>query len=116
MEGHNCSQLCVELEGSFNCSCYSGYKLQEDGVTCEGNGIARAEHWRFFLNLHKYYHINTYNYLKNVNFMNVTNLACLIYYFQESLLHQGLKNFVYIFYAYTYGNTHDMTQDITHYL
>ena len=37
MDGHNCSQLCVELEGSYNCSCYSGYKLQNDGVTCEGN-------------------------------------------------------------------------------
>ena len=39
MEGHNCSQMCVELEGSFNCSCYSGYKLQEDGITCEGNYV-----------------------------------------------------------------------------
>ena len=36
MDGHNCSQICVELEGSFKCSCYSGYKLQEDEVTCEG--------------------------------------------------------------------------------
>ena len=33
---HNCSQLCVEVEGSFNCSCYPGYELQEDGVTCTG--------------------------------------------------------------------------------
>ena len=37
MDGHNCSQVCVELEGSYNCSCYSGYELQEDGVICEGN-------------------------------------------------------------------------------
>ena len=37
MDGHNCSQICVELEGSFNCSCYSGYELQNDGATCEGN-------------------------------------------------------------------------------
>ena len=36
MDGHNCSQICVELEGSFKCSCYSGYELQEDEVTCEG--------------------------------------------------------------------------------
>ena len=34
---HNCSQVCVELEGSFNCSCYSGYELQQDRATCEGN-------------------------------------------------------------------------------
>ena len=33
---HNCSQICVELEGSFNCSCYPGYELQEDRVTCTG--------------------------------------------------------------------------------
>ena len=34
---HNCTQVCVELEGSFNCSCYSGYQLQQDRATCEGN-------------------------------------------------------------------------------
>jgi len=34
---HNCSQICVEVEGSFNCSCYSGYELQEDRATCAGN-------------------------------------------------------------------------------
>ena len=34
---HNCTQICVEVEGSFNCSCYPGYELQEDGVTCTGN-------------------------------------------------------------------------------
>ena len=33
---HNCSQICVEVEGSFNCSCYSGYELQENRVTCAG--------------------------------------------------------------------------------
>ena len=36
MDGHNCSQICVELEGSFNCACYLGYDLQEGGITCEG--------------------------------------------------------------------------------
>ena len=36
MEGHNCSQMCIELEGSYNCACDSGYELQEDGLTCEG--------------------------------------------------------------------------------
>ena len=33
---HNCSQQCNELPGAFNCSCYHGYQLQEDKVTCEG--------------------------------------------------------------------------------
>ena len=34
---HNCSQICVEVEGSFNCSCYSGYELQDDGANCTGS-------------------------------------------------------------------------------
>ena len=34
---HNCSQICVELEGSFSCSCFSGYELQEDKANCAGN-------------------------------------------------------------------------------
>ena len=33
---HNCSQICVEVEGSFNCSCYPGYELQDDDATCTG--------------------------------------------------------------------------------
>ena len=36
---HNCSQICVELEGSFSCSCYYGYNLQEDKANCAGNDI-----------------------------------------------------------------------------
>ena len=40
---HNCSQVCVEVEGSFNCSCYSGYELQEDRVTCAGNYTRQIE-------------------------------------------------------------------------
>ena len=39
IDDHNnyCSQICVEVEGSFNCSCYPGYELQDDGATCEGS-------------------------------------------------------------------------------
>ena len=33
---HNCSQIRVEVEASFSCSCYPGYELQEDRVTCTG--------------------------------------------------------------------------------
>ena len=36
INNHNCSQKCVEVVGSFNCSCYPGYKLQEDEVNCIG--------------------------------------------------------------------------------
>ena len=34
---HNCSQQCIELDGGFECSCYPGYWLQADKITCEGN-------------------------------------------------------------------------------
>ena len=36
---HNCSQICVEVEGSFNCSCYIGYELQEDRANCTGSPV-----------------------------------------------------------------------------
>ncbi len=31
-----CSQLCINTEGSFECSCTSGYELHTDNVTCLG--------------------------------------------------------------------------------
>jgi len=30
----HCSQLCENSAGSYRCSCYGGYELQEDGRTC----------------------------------------------------------------------------------
>ena len=33
---HNCSQLCVELEGRYKCRCSDGYELADDQVTCKG--------------------------------------------------------------------------------
>jgi len=36
IDTHNCSQLCVELDGGFKCDCSDGYELGNDGITCEG--------------------------------------------------------------------------------
>ena len=36
IDDHNCSQICVEVVGSFNCSCYPGYELEQDRATCTG--------------------------------------------------------------------------------
>ena len=33
---HNCSQLCIELDGGYRCGCYDGYDLEKDGITCKG--------------------------------------------------------------------------------
>ena len=31
-----CGQLCTNTDGSFDCSCMSGYEILDDGHTCEG--------------------------------------------------------------------------------
>ena len=50
--------------------------------------------------LHKFYHIHTYNYLKNVIFIDVTNLACLIHIvFKDHLCINNSEDFMYLLYA-----------------
>ncbi len=34
-----CSQMCVNMPGSFECVCFSGFQLQPDGRTCVGEFI-----------------------------------------------------------------------------
>ena len=33
----NCTQNCVNTEGSYYCICDNGYELNDDKHTCEGN-------------------------------------------------------------------------------
>ena len=33
---HNCDQVCLDHDGTFSCSCNSGYELDGDGTTCNG--------------------------------------------------------------------------------
>ena len=33
---YDCSQICVEADGGYECDCYDGYELGFNGVTCEG--------------------------------------------------------------------------------
>ena len=35
----NCAQNCTNTIGSYACSCYSGYVLNSDGLTCSGKTI-----------------------------------------------------------------------------
>ena len=34
--GHNCSQYCFNLFGSYGCGCRAGYTLDADGRSCTG--------------------------------------------------------------------------------
>ncbi len=32
-----CEQSCANIDGSFTCSCFEGYVLEEDNIQCQGN-------------------------------------------------------------------------------
>ncbi len=34
-----CSSLCSNNDASYDCSCSTGYTLDNDGVTCKGGGV-----------------------------------------------------------------------------
>ena len=33
---NTCSQVCINLQGSFQCACNPGYELNADNITCDG--------------------------------------------------------------------------------
>ena len=33
---HSCSHICENTQGSYSCSCHSGYHLSIDGFNCQG--------------------------------------------------------------------------------
>ena len=33
----SCEQVCVNTIGSYECGCYEGYRLSQDGFTCIGS-------------------------------------------------------------------------------
>lgn len=37
--GHLCIGLCINIPGSFKCTCPDGYSLAADGRTCKGDSI-----------------------------------------------------------------------------
>ena len=41
MGTHNCSELCVELQGRRECRCVDGHELEDDHVTCRGYSVLR---------------------------------------------------------------------------
>ena len=57
----NCSQVCINTDGSFTCGCNDGYLLDTDGTSC--NGMYR-EHIDCY-NLQKY---KLYNNLESLKY------------------------------------------------
>ena len=35
-DDHGCQQLCRNIDGSFECYCRAGYRLDDDGISCSG--------------------------------------------------------------------------------
>ena len=42
-----CHQLCNDTDGSYECSCYEGYQLVPDDITCEGVYISIV--WQYLI-------------------------------------------------------------------
>ena len=40
LDTDNCTQVCVNTDGGFNCTCRDGYSLDEDGISCEGRALS----------------------------------------------------------------------------
>lgn len=41
---HRCRQSCHNAVGSYACSCYRGYRLNQDGVSCRGKAVVIFDH------------------------------------------------------------------------
>ena len=73
---HNCSQVCIELQGQFSCACYDGYELLEDGASCKGN-VVNYIHPICNYNCICTYLININNPLQMAMCSGVKNIATL---------------------------------------
>jgi len=40
--GHSCQQVCNNLPGTYNCSCDTGFMLNNDSRTCSGRNLGRV--------------------------------------------------------------------------
>ena len=38
----DCEQICLNLEGSYECSCSDGYELDENGRNCTGELLKQS--------------------------------------------------------------------------
>ena len=75
----SCAQICTNTNGSFQCSCVSGYSLSSDRRTCQQKGITEGK-----MNLHgDLYNIYRYYILQLILYAATSVLAltqCHSYY------------------------------------
>ena len=64
----NCTQICINTDGSFTCGCSSGYQLDTDGFTCSGKHKCVYN-----------YDYHTYPCTSIHTYIHRYLLACLIY-------------------------------------
>ena len=52
-ENGGCSQTCTNTEGSFNCGCNTGFVLDSDGATCNGEYYMKHTHMFILICMYK---------------------------------------------------------------
>ena len=45
MGSHQCAHVCLNTAGSYTCSCNNGYRLNSDGISCNGKDLV---HYKIF--------------------------------------------------------------------
>ena len=55
MNDGGCEQICHNVQGSFACSCDSGYTLADNGFDCKGS----YNNWWFSIKMHNYVFLKT---------------------------------------------------------
>ena len=59
---HLCSQLCINTNGSYICDCRSGFIIDVDERTCDGEAkVNNATLWVMILCIHKFAYIADIN-------------------------------------------------------
>ena len=48
-----CEQMCKDTEGSFVCSCYEGFELLGDSVSCNASKLKKRHLFRMFTIIYK---------------------------------------------------------------
>ena len=75
---HNCDQVCTNTEGSFTCSCNSGFVLNEDGHSC----IVKPTNLHVIMTAPPTEQLSTYSILQIIQYTYYERfeLSCMYHY------------------------------------